>query len=56
MIRSCVLDMVVDAALGKCGDLFENVVVLDDVVEADGSWAQLAGRQWNVREVLQKRK
>ena len=48
--------MIVDAALGKYGDLFEIVVVLDDMVEEGGSWAQLEGRQWNVCAVIPKKK
>ena len=50
------MGMVVDAALGKYGDLFETVVVLDDIVEVGGSWAQLEGRQWNVFAVIQKKR
>ena len=50
------MGMVVDVSLGKYGDLFETVVVLDDLVEVGGSWAQLGGRQWNVCEVIQKKK
>ena len=50
------MSMVVDAALGKNGDLFQTVVVLDDMVEVGGAWAQLGGRQWNICEVIQKNK
>ena len=53
---SCVMNMILDAALGKYGDLFETVVVLDDIVEVGESWAQLEGRQWNVCEVIQKKR
>ena len=55
-MKSYVMSMIVDAALGEYGGLFETVVVLDDMVEVGGSWAQLEGRQWNVCVAIQKKK